>query len=92
MPTASSLVATMSAVELRLFSQIPTEISLETSPQLLARQIMSSILQGSSCCWASHPCSIAGEAVSSFYLGTSRARTFDCYSDFDGLQHDEFSL
>ena len=31
MPTASSLVIAMSAMELRLFSQIPTEISLETS-------------------------------------------------------------
>ena len=61
-------------------------------PQLLARQILSSILHGSSCYWASHPCSIAGEAVSSFYLGTSYARIFKCYSDFDGLQHAEFSL
>ena len=30
-PTASSLVAAMSAKELRLYSQIPAEISLETS-------------------------------------------------------------
>ena len=30
-PTASSLVATMFADELRLYNQIPTKISLETS-------------------------------------------------------------
>ena len=30
-PTTSSLVAAMSTEELRLFNQIPTEISLETS-------------------------------------------------------------
>ena len=31
LPTASSLVATMSAEELRLYSQVPTEIGLKVS-------------------------------------------------------------
>ena len=50
-PTASSLVVAMSVEELRLFIQIPAKISLETQtvclPQILGKQIMSSILHRS---------------------------------------------
>ena len=35
-PTASSLVSTMSTEELRLYNQVPTEISLEMSDGLTA--------------------------------------------------------
>ena len=95
-PIASSLVVAMSSEELRLYNQIPTEISLETSDgaatKTVGRQIVSSTLQGSICCWASPPRSIVVEAVPSFHPGTSCTLTSERFLDFDGLQRAEFSL
>ena len=82
MLTTSNLVAAMSAEELRLFSHILVKISMETSDGTTT----------SICCWALLPRSIAGEAVPSFYQGTSCARTSELHSDFDGLQCTKLSL
>ena len=96
-PTARSLVAAMSAEELRLYNQIPTEISLETSDGEATTTVKEAenvvyFTWGAFFYWASPPRSIVGEVAPSFHSGTSCTHTSKHFSDFYGLQCDEPSL
>ena len=67
-PTARSLVAAMSAEELRLYNQITVEISLEMSDSEATTTIeeVDNVIDftwGAVCCWALPPRFIVGEAV-----------------------------
>ena len=88
-PTASSLVATMSAEELRLYSQIPVEIILETSDGAAT----TTVGEANNVIYFTWEQFAAGlRLVPSLYPGTSYTHTFELFSDFDGLQYVELSL
>ena len=90
MPIASNLVVAMSVEELRLYNKVPAEISLK----MLDGLATSTVGEADNAVYFTREQFAAGlrfpvpslvKAVFALYLGTSYARTSECFSDSNGL-------
>ena len=89
-PTTSSLVSSMSMEELRYFFHVLNDISLELSDgptRSIVGQVDNVVYfySGAVCSWTSLPCVVVGEAILAHHPSSSRACSFECFSDFNGL-------
>ena len=95
-PTVSSLVAAMSVEDLRSFRQVPATIRLEMSDGIATSTMGTTnnavYFTRAVCCWTLPHCPFFGNAVPTLHWGTSCTCTFECLSDFYGLQCAKLSL